>query len=1481
MRSVRRFSVLLLLPALVALLSLRVDGAPSPAAGNEPASDSRPEYLIPLAHYVARVVESRVEVELTVTVRSLSRERRQVPLLPAGMALKKATVSARGASLGRDATGRIVLFLPGRKTCRIVAEFVTRLEHDGGESSFLLPLVSATSLEVRAELPGESRSIATSPACAFSVATTGDRKVVTLFPTSREMLGVRWSHGEARAEPVIVADQSTSVIAERGLLRRHDVVALELPRGAVMGVRLAVPAGLRIRRIVGPDVAAWETADLDGRPSAVVRLKTKVEQRLSFTIESERLLDMPAHFDLAPFEVIGAAKQRGRLEIYPGRHVTVHVAKTTGTAQVDALRAAAEDTLLLPAVFSADARRRKALGEGRVVPLRPKVAYEYGALPAVVSLVVSEVLPRLSATVDTVSRIEAGVITAESRIRFEVADAGVGRLDVRMDPGAEVFEVEGGELASWRTEGGIVTLSLARRSPGVKEFRIVSQQELKRVDGIRMPLVVPLGAERFVGRMAVAAGEVVELMSGRVAGARQVTVASLPAWMQRSGAKIAYRFERSDASIAVRSRKLTPELSVELAHVVIVRDRSIEEHARAWLKVASARLFDVDIRVPGGLLVSRAEGGGVKEWSLRDDGRMLHLHFPEGILGEGGSPVSIVGERLLREGAPLGFAGYEFANAVGVHQFVAVVIDTNLALKELDRAGLRPIAPADIATRLPVPGQVDLAYAGEDGSWSLRFQPSRVEAAVNVRTGTLLSARTGLVSARTRIQYNIKKAGLNRLRIRLPAGALNSEVSGEGIVSRQLEGDTWVIALGRKLRGTRQIDLAYNYVLPDGGGSISVSPPKVLGAAAQTGYLVLGRGRHDAEVSVGESDGLWPAQIAEVPKELITAGGGALDVRRYADPAASLALEVTSHKLASVLQAKVLKSELQTLIKTGGDAIYQLDCLVANSGKQHLAVTLPDGGVLWGAYVGGQPAKVSVSKAGEVVVPILRKTDEPVLQVRLIWEQASPELGLTNRLELSTPDFDVSAQELRWHVLVPESYRLKLKDGNMKLLGQTGARPIGRGRLFGPEQAAVRPVWRAIRQALAAAWRWLMRVLALLWRHIATIVQVLSGAVIALACAWGVRRVWLRHDLRRDWPNALCYASVALLGLDFIVFSLRHSLRLPFDDWPVWIGVAAAAGLMVALVGWLCTKGPLARWGLHWAVKYALGGIAAFMILVIVGGLFLPMLNVGRMRARSKVKARRSRTHGPADSYANKRAETSQQPRPTKDGDHLWRAGDAIGKKREERPMKFGALEKRGAADKAAAAPATGLGELRSGRKERAAEGSADRKKDFLVSEDQLDVPQRKPRPARPRATPRALAAVKEYEPAVFARIAQGKAKGALPIRVAIPETDLVRYEFGSDFIGEGVGEIDVLVVRAGAGLTYGAILLACLLVVILLVGLRKRSWGLTIAVATLALSAVLALVLEGAYRQMFLFALFGAVVGGVGLLLRGKREEGAAQPVV
>ncbi|MBM4087032.1 MAG: hypothetical protein FJ272_19755, partial [Planctomycetes bacterium] len=459
-------------------------------------------------------------------------------------------------------------------------------------------------------------------------------------------------------------------------------------------------------------------------------------------------------------------------------------------------------------------------------------------------------------------------------------------------------------------------------------------------------------------------------------------------------------------------------------------------------------------------------GEGISDWSYDDRAATLRLSFEserrgpftfrvlaerrvaelmrlaQGLPREGEAPAE---PRLRARDGSAGaspshdfdLSSIEMVAAKRNDGFLAISPRTNVALRSTAETRLTPIDPAHLPDVLKAYPDIALAYSFNQPEWRLGLQCTAVEPVIEAQTLSIAKFRQGQATVETDIRYQILKAGLNSLQVILPPRASNSSVTGEGIRSKELAGETWTILLDEKKKGDYQLHVRYEAALDPKADTFNYTGVNLPGVNRQTGYILLAQERPDAEVAVTEALNAQPMDERELPPQFAAKRDlPVLQCYRYSAPDRRVACRVLGRELSeAMLQASAPACEIQTVVKHTGEAVSYLRCDLRNTRKQFLKVKLGEKADLWGAYVFGTPVRTSLTQDGSYLIPIAEPTVAvSAFPVEMIWAEPVPPLRLTGSLALDTPEFDVKVEKMSWRVHVPAQYKLRAAAGNMKLL---------------------------------------------------------------------------------------------------------------------------------------------------------------------------------------------------------------------------------------------------------------------------------------------------------------------------------------------------------------------------------------------------------------------------------------------------------------
>jgi prepilin-type processing-associated H-X9-DG protein len=762
--------------------------------------------------------------------------------------------------------------------------------------------------------------------------------------------------------------------------------------------------------------------------------------------------------------------------------------------------------------------------------------------------------PKVAVATEALAVIEAGVLTLETHLHYNVEMREIRSVSIGIPAGSTVLAVAGQGVRDWETAGGDrLIVRFADAVLGKADVVVRLQDNLRVMNGIAIPRLQPTEVHSEEGVIGVSAGEGVQLRHHGATLTEQVDVTALPEWIQKGGAKLGYRYRQPAGTLAVSTEKIEPRVTALVLDTVELEQDVLLRTFQADLQVEQAEVFEVVLRMPAGLTPLRVQGEAVADWQLKPAAENakadLIINLKKGQLG----PVSFALEmsQIADYQRPVAVGSIDLVGMRRVEGGLLVVPRADIRLKPAGETGLqaqpagevRGVVPAgDRQTPLPA-DSVGYRYSGP---WSLGLGVERLEPQISATAVTLLRLRHGQVSAETSVECNIQNAGVSVLRVRLPEGAVNSWVDGPGISSRRLTGDTWRIVLDQRRRGIYRFRLTYDRLVGGDQTEVIHREAEVLGTVSQKGFILVGKEKPDIEISAVTDGLVRPVETDAVPGW----HGIGVDVPlfrtfEYSGLEWRLALDVRLLGEAEVLQVRASDCFLQTLLARDGSAVTFMTLTVENAGRQFAEIRLPEGRVLWGAYVDGRPVKpVESGEPQTYLIPLLGQgqTGETFELTAVYTERYAPLAGRTADLAFTSPPVDVPTGSMTWAVYMPPEYRVMpeiwKRVGNMQLIYEPAdaSEPVTQ-ELFGQDATRLERVWPLVRPYVMAL-VWVVVVLA----GVAT--AALAGYV-ALKVAWRVLFPAAGRTIKFVWRKPALRWAAVILPLIFLCLGLLVAILLP------------------------------------------------------------------------------------------------------------------------------------------------------------------------------------------------------------------------------------------------------------------------------------------------------------------------------------------------
>lgn len=1019
-------------------------------------------YLLSRADYVvhANPNEHVATIEADFAVRT-ARPAQRVFLLPHSVAVTAWT--APGADLVNGPDG-VILWTHDPGDYRVHLRFVVpRRSPSPGVEELILPTLLAGSGEITLVLPAESGDLTTSPKAIQAADQTAgpERRLRLLLPTA-DALTLRWNKAGSAipAAPAFLAHAQEVFQVWRGLVTRNSVIVCEVQRGAVETLRLELPAGLAVRKLSGQDVLGWTPGD-DGK-SLLVTLARKVKDRTTLRLTAEETLaPPPTRLTARPIIVAGADVQDGSLRLAPAEGLLLADPVATGAVQ---------------AGNAADPTAQ---------------TYLYARAPASVAFQVAERKPRVAVASETLAVIEAGVLTLQTSLHYSVSDRAIRDVTLELPAETTVLDISGSDVLDWDAAGGKqLTVRFKKAVSGRTDLALRLQKNLVKINGIEIPHLTPQGVESDEGLIGVSAGAGVQLRHHHSTLTEQTEVAKLPDWIRAGGARLAYHYRQAGATLAVATEAIVPHLSGRTFETIEVQSDVVLRTFTMLGQVTGAELFEIPLDLPEDFTPLRVAGPHVADWEWKPaagPGQKSRLVITLDKDAGGLVFFNLTASRTRAAEGTLKLGSIDLPTAEQIAGGLLVIPRGDQAIKVLAATKLQE-RPAEALLREAATAQVSLPRTftvpadslawDYTSAWSLDLHVEPRPARLTVESVTLLHLRHGQMAAETVLRCNILDAGVSALRVRLPAGAVNSRIEGEAISSKHLAGDTWQIVLGERRRGFYQLLVTYDRLTPGDESQVAklgYQAVELLGAENSKGFLLVAKDQPSIDIVVTPSDRARRIEVAALPswyaRRLDLPVVGVFDYSGQSGRDWKLDLAVRLLAEADVLKIQASDCLLQTLLSRDGSALTFMTLTVENAHRQFAGLALPEGRTLWAAYVDGQPVKpVEASEPHTYLIPVggqMRAGKSFDLTV-VYKEQYAPLIGRKAKLTFATPPVDVPTGSMAWHVLLPPEYRLadSIGDriGNMQLLVTPPEADTSLAtEIFSPDASRFDAFWHAVR----------------------------------------------------------------------------------------------------------------------------------------------------------------------------------------------------------------------------------------------------------------------------------------------------------------------------------------------------------------------------------------------------------------------------------
>ena len=592
-----------------------------------------------------------------------------------------------------------------------------------------------------------------------------------------------------------------------------------------------------------------------------------------------------------------------------------------------------------------------------------------------------------SSDITIITAVAAGMIKQNQKIDLQVMQGEMNEVSYRILGPGEISQIEGRDILGWTVErvlGGSRVLKIRFARPQTERIVLLAKSQIalpKLPAETGLLQLEPIGATRANGQILLLNDGAVNLGIASSKNLSQVSPAQISlADEERIQLRIENRqafgfvYAGTDYELSIRAEDILSEISVSTLSLYHLSSSEMTIDVEMNLDIREAPLREFSIDLPKGFSVVGIEQNYLSDYSLlkRADGeQQIKMLFGSPILGR-----QVLKIELEKNGAPVE-GSFEMPRVVplGVKSsrgYVGISTDESLKVTASSQSGLSEM----IVSYFPVKDErLQIAYRLRDPDWNAEIDVAYQESSVQTESFHLFSIGEGVAYGSSIATYEISGAPIQELKVKLPQGYENVELSGGNMRDWQEEDGIYTIRLHAPVSGTYSLLATYETRLDENGSAVSFAGAEPQGVQSERGYVVFVSPNQVVVSPEPIAPPLLKLEDQELPPEyLIMLDAPIVASYHYASRPFELLAQVDSLDREHSIDQIVELASIETSLSKTGEALTVANFALKSKNASHFTVRLPEGAHFWSCYVNEQSVWPA-TKEGSIHVPLMRSSD--------------------------------------------------------------------------------------------------------------------------------------------------------------------------------------------------------------------------------------------------------------------------------------------------------------------------------------------------------------------------------------------------------------------------------------------------------------------------------------------------------------------------
>jgi len=453
--------------------------------------------------------------------------------------------------------------------------------------------------------------------------------------------------------------------------------------------------------------------------------------------------------------------------------------------------------------------------------------------------------------------VSKGSLRIDALLDYSILQGEVDSFEVSLAGDLNIISVSGDNIRKWDSydDKGQKLLRVNTEKGVTKSFalNLVLEKILEAVPmTFVVPEIIPLGAEREKGYIAVASRKDLRIEPASLNNISQIDLQDMPPNIRKELLSLAFKYLKRPFSLGLKVDNVQPKVFAETITTARCSKDSLRLDTNIVYTIRDAGVFQLRLKLDEGLRVINIDGANINNWYIKDNILTIDLRSK----AEGTYSLTLLTEKTVKEKEELTLPTIQSLDVereqgyLGLLAFPGLKIDitsfeglSQMNVKEFPLSLLPdkrlPVPPDEKEKLVAAVAYPDFAFKYIKHPYTLKFSLSDIKSEISAEVRALMKIDERKVNLSYTISYDIRKAGLFNLKINLPKELRIVELNGLDIDDWKRSGDELNVTLSHRIEKAYSLNIETEILLEKLEKEFTVPALRLLEVKKEQGYLAI------------------------------------------------------------------------------------------------------------------------------------------------------------------------------------------------------------------------------------------------------------------------------------------------------------------------------------------------------------------------------------------------------------------------------------------------------------------------------------------------------------------------------------------------------------------------------------------------------------------------------------------------------------------